>query len=158
MSRKVGLGLVVLFALIGGLLLAVLVPRESDTSGGPTPVLVVTQTIPGPTDDDLVSRGSVAAVFARAGEALTVRLDMAQADTGSPVDVIYVPQGDDTPQPPFEVDVFKMAGGAAEHARLVGSVAGPGTEVEQRKNVLLILSSSISDERRERIIGALRSL
>ena len=47
MNRKVGLALLVLVAVIGGLVLAVLLPRESDTSRRPTPVLVTTQTIPG---------------------------------------------------------------------------------------------------------------
>jgi hypothetical protein len=120
--------------------------------------VAVAVAIEGQTGTDLVARSSVTTAFARVGEPLTVRLDMAQADPGSPVNVIYVPQGLHAPQPPFEVDVFKVAGSAAEHARLVGSVAGPGTEVEQRKNVLLIFSSSVSDQRRERIVGALRSL
>jgi hypothetical protein len=47
MNRRIGVALLVLVAVIGGLLLAVLLPRESDTSGGPTPVLVATQMIPG---------------------------------------------------------------------------------------------------------------
>ena len=73
-------------------------------------------------------------------------------------DVIYVPEAEDVPEPSFEVDVFEEARSAREHARLVGSAAGPDTEVEQWKNVLLVFSTSVSDERRERIVGALRSL
>ena len=96
------------------------------------------------------------APFARAP--LTVRPDMARADPRSPVDVIYVPEAEDVPEPSFEVDVFEEPRSAREHARLVGSVAGPDTEVEQWKNVLLVFSTSVSDERRERIVGALRSL
>jgi|RhiMetdeSRZDD1v2_1073273.scaffolds.fasta_scaffold865246_2 hypothetical protein len=108
--------------------------------------------------NDLVSRRSVTTAFARVGEPLTVRLDMAQADPGSPVDVIYVPEAEDVPEPPFEVDVFEAAGSAREHARLVGSVATPRTQVEHRRNVLLIVSSSVSDQRRQRLLAALRSL
>jgi hypothetical protein len=108
--------------------------------------------------NDLVSRRSVTEAFARVGEPLTVRLDMALVDLGLPVDVIYVPKAEDVAEPPFEVDVFKKAASAREHARLVRSVAGSATEVEQRRNVLLIFSSSLSDQRRARIIGALRSL
>jgi hypothetical protein len=81
-----------------------------------------------------------------------------RGNPASSVDVIYAPEADDTPQPPFEVNVFKKAASAREHARLVRSVAGSATEVEQRKNVLLIFSSSVSEQRRERIIGALKSL
>jgi len=113
--------------------------------------------IEGRTADDLVSRSSVTTAFTRVGEPLTVRLDFAQGDPGSPVDVVYVPRADDTPQPSFEVDVFKKAASAREHARLVTSVAGSAT-VEQQKNVLLIFSSSVSEQRRERIIDALKSL
>ena len=99
-------------------------------------MLVVTQTIPGLGDNDLVSRGSVVAAFARVGEPLTVRLDTVQADPGSPVEVTYVPEAEDVPEPPFEVDVFEEARSASEHARLVGSVARPDTEVERWKNEL----------------------
>jgi hypothetical protein len=121
-------------------------------------VAIVVAGVSRDTGNDLVSRMSVTEAFARAGEPLTIRLDMAQGDRGSPVDVIYVPKAEDVSEPPFEVDVFKRAASAREHARLVRSVAGSATEVEQRKNVLLIFSSSLSDQRRARIIGALRSL
>ena len=114
--------------------------------------------IAGRTHEDLVSRRSVTTAFARVGEPLIVRLDFARDDPGAPVDVIYVPQADDTPQPPFEVDVFKEVASAREHARSVRRVVGSANEVEQQKNVLLIFSSSMSNQRQERIIGALKSL
>jgi hypothetical protein len=46
-SRRGWLGAALVSAAIAGLLLAVLLPRELDDSGGPTPVLVVTQKIAG---------------------------------------------------------------------------------------------------------------
>jgi hypothetical protein len=63
--------------------------------------VAVAVAIEGQTGTDLVARSSVTTAFARVGEPLTVRLDMAQADPGSPVNVIYVPQGLHAPQPPF---------------------------------------------------------
>lgn len=42
---------------------------------------------------DFVDRESVTTAFAEIEEPLTVRLDMAAADPGSDVDVIFVPPG-----------------------------------------------------------------
>lgn len=51
-----------------------------------------------PANDGLVNRGAVAIAFASIGEPLTVGLDMAEADPGSVVDVIFVPKEQDVPE------------------------------------------------------------
>lgn len=58
MSRSVGLALLVVSAAIGGVLLALLLPRESGRSGGPTPVLVATQMIPGASQTTSTAAGT----------------------------------------------------------------------------------------------------
>jgi hypothetical protein len=82
MSRRGWLGAALVSAAIAGLLLAVLLPRESDDSGGRTPVLVATQTIP-----RVLTSSHVKKAFAHQG------LDLAPYEVGPGIPALGYPVG-----------------------------------------------------------------
>jgi hypothetical protein len=103
-------------------------------------------------------RASVKTAFAEAGEPLVVGLDMAVADPGSSVDVIFVPAKEDIPEPPFELTLFDSERAAEKHAQFIEEVAGIRAEVHRLKNAILRISPSMTDERRARLAATLESL
>lgn len=113
--------------------------RESDDTGAP------------------LQRHEIARAFTTADEPLVTRLDLS-TDERSPLAVTFGPQGEDVPEPPFEVYVFKSLEAAERQARSIAMVAVEGTDFIVWKNAILTLAPSLPAERRERLIDALRSL
>ena len=105
-----------------------------------------------------VDRAQLLAAFAGIDEPLTLRLDMRRADPGSPVDAIFVPASADVPNSPIEVDLFDNEDGARINSVGVEKVAGARAEVVLHKNVVMLLARSVSKERRDRLVAALKSV
>jgi hypothetical protein len=106
---------------------------------------------------DPLNQQSVTSAFARAGEPLAIRLDMA-ADPGSPIVAIYVPARQDIANPPFELTLFRDIVSAEEHARAIKAAAGANGVVERVRNALLLVAPTMPAERRARLQSALESL
>ena len=159
MARRTVWVLVAVIAAAGaGFLLAVLVPRSSDDST-PTKVIInKTVTLAPPDSSVPLSRGVVMEWFARKGEPLVLRLDVAAGDPGSPVDAIFVPAKQDVPEPPFELTLFDDTKSAEQHAKYLEDVAGSVGQVARARNAVLLVSRMESPERRARLISMMRSL
>jgi len=85
MSRRGWLGAAPVSVAIAGLLLVVLLPREFDDSGGPTPVLVVTQKIAGGVV--VLTASDVKEAFAQEG------LELAAYEIGPGIPALGYPVG-----------------------------------------------------------------
>jgi hypothetical protein len=110
-----------------------------------------------PDEQAPVERLELIRAFAAADEPLVVRLDLS-SDPESPLDVILVPEREDVPEPPFEVNVFKSFEAAEHQARSIAMVAEEGTAFVRWKNVILTLAPPLPGERKQRLIDVLRSL
>jgi len=108
--------------------------------------------------EEPLHRDAVAAAFQDAGEPLTVRLDMASSDPGSAVDVIFVPEDEDIPEPPYQVTVFETVASADENVRSLEAGSPLGTEIRQVMNVVVTVTPSISTDRDDRLTEALGML
>jgi hypothetical protein len=108
--------------------------------------------------DSIVTRKAVEQAFESVGDPLTIRLDLADSDPDSFVYVIYVPANDDVSDSPVEVTVFESEASAEEHATILENESEPGTQVERQKNVVLTMSPSVTNERRARLVSALKLL
>jgi hypothetical protein len=107
-GRRGWLAAALVSAVIAGPLLAVLLPRESDTSGGPTPVLVATQTIPA--SAQVFPVGEVRREFRRQG------LRLRELPNGGTEPRVFV-----SPHagPVFNVDIYGTVGAAAAAEDLI---------------------------------------
>lgn len=104
-----------------------------------------------------LQRQEIARAFAAADEPLVIRLDLS-AGPESPLDVIFVPEREDMPDPPFEVNVFASVEAADAQAESMAMVAERDVDFAVWKNIILVLASSLPEERRERLMETLESL
>jgi hypothetical protein len=104
-----------------------------------------------------LQRQQLVRAFAAADEPLTISLDLS-GDPRSPLDVIFVPEREDVPEPPFEVNVFRSAEAADVQAESMALAATRGVDFVVWKNVILVLARTLPDERREHLIETLESL
>ena len=112
----------------------------------------------GTTGPTPVDRSELLTAFAGIDEPLTLRLDMRRADQGSPVDAIFVPASSDVPDSPIEVNLFDNEDGARINSVGIEKVAGAKAEVVLHKNVVMLLARSVPEERRDRLVAALKSV
>jgi hypothetical protein len=104
-----------------------------------------------------VDRADLLGVFAGIDEPLALRLDMRRADSGSPVDSVFVPASADVPDSPVEVNLFDNEDGARANFAQIKRAAGAKAEIVLHKNVVMLLAPSLSRERRDRLVDALKS-
>ena len=105
-----------------------------------------------------VQREELLRAFAAANEPLVVRLDLSEVDSMAGLEAIFVPEQEDVPQPPFELNLFETVEAADAQASSLDMVARREVDFVQRKNVILILAPSLPEERRGRLIDTLESL
>ena len=105
-----------------------------------------------------LQRQDVVRAFAAADEPLVIRLDLSDADPKAPLEVIFVPEREDVPEPPFELNVFDTVEAADMQAESMEMVAVEGTDFVVWKNIVLVLGPSLSDQRRGRLVDTLESL
>jgi hypothetical protein len=105
-----------------------------------------------------LQRQDVVRAFAAADEPLVIRLDLSDADPKAPLEVIFVPEREDVPEPPFELNVFDTVEAADMQAESMDMVAVEGTDFVVWKNIILVLGPSLSDQRRGRLVDTLESL
>src|SRR5262245_16807872 len=156
--RIIWITLALIAAVAAGLLLGVIIPASSNDSP-PQTVIVNKTIIPAGTPSSLpLSRKLVMEWFARHGEPLALRLDVAEANPDAPVDAIFVPAKQDVPEPPFELTLFDDVKSAEKQARSLEAEAGSHGQVARLRNVVLLVSRMESAERRARLISTLESL
>jgi len=115
--------------------------------------------IGGSNSDQLIEREAVTSAFHAAGEPVRLKLDMATADPGSPIDSLYSAKDEfETTAGPFEVVILEDEDSAAAHAARLEARYGSGIYVQRERNVVLVVVSTVGTARRMRIVAVLDSL